>query len=53
MSVNLISGNQPNQASEAAKPAATPKPQQTQQAPSAEPSDTVTLKSTGTSSQTG
>jgi hypothetical protein len=46
MSVNLISSNHASQANEAAKPAA-PKPQQTQQKTSAQPSDTVTLKSTG------
>jgi hypothetical protein len=52
MSVNPISSSQASQANEAAKPAA-PKPQQTQQKSSAQPSDTVTLKSTGTASQTG
>jgi len=52
MSVNLISSSQASQANEAAKPAA-PKPQQTQQKSSAQPSDTVTLKSTGNASQTG
>jgi hypothetical protein len=53
MSVNLISSNQASQSNEAAKPAATPKPQQTQQSSGALPSDTVTLKSTGNASQTG
>jgi hypothetical protein len=49
MSVNPINSSQVN---EAAKPAA-PEPQQTQQKSSAQPSDTVTLKSTGNASQPG
>jgi len=52
MSVNPISSSQASQANEAAKPAA-PKSQQTQQKSSTQPSDTVTLKSTGNASQTG
>jgi hypothetical protein len=44
--VNSISSTHPNPASEAAKPAAAPKPQP-QQKTSPQPSDTVKLKSTG------
>lgn len=45
--VNPISNNQLSQASEAGKPAAPPKPPQPQPKSAPQPSDTVTLKSTG------
>jgi hypothetical protein len=46
--VNSISSAHTSLASEAARPAAPkPQPQQTQQKNSPQPSDTVTLKSTG------
>jgi hypothetical protein len=46
MTVKLISSTHASQTNEAAKTAAT-KPQQTQQKSAPQPSDTVTLKSTG------
>jgi hypothetical protein len=49
--VNPISANI-SHANEAAKPAA-PKPQQPQQKSSPQPSDTVTLKSTGSAGSNG
>jgi hypothetical protein len=51
--VNSISStSHATQANEAAKSAA-PKPQQTQQKSAPQPSDTVTLKSTGSANQSG
>ncbi|MGA7218254.1 MAG: hypothetical protein WBX38_08070 [Candidatus Sulfotelmatobacter sp.] len=53
--INPVSGSQASLATEAVKPAA-PNPQQTQQAPrqsNPQPSDTVTLKSTGNADQNG
>jgi hypothetical protein len=47
--VNPISSSPATQANQAAKPAA-PKPQQTQQKSTPQPSDTVSLKSTGKAS---
>jgi hypothetical protein len=50
--INPTSSATTSQASETAKPAA-PKPQQTQQKSSPQPSDTVTLKSTNAASSSG
>jgi len=46
--VNAISTTHASQSNEVVKPATTPKPQTQQQQKSHQPSDTVTLKSTGT-----
>jgi hypothetical protein len=50
--VSSISSSHASQASEAVKPAA-PKPQQAQQKSAPQPSDTVTLKSTGDANRDG
>ncbi|MGD0569426.1 MAG: hypothetical protein ABSA78_13575 [Candidatus Sulfotelmatobacter sp.] len=51
--VNAISSTHASQASEAVKSASNPKTQQEQQPKTQQPSDTVTLKSTGDANQTG
>jgi hypothetical protein len=51
--VNAISSVQASHASEAVKSASNPKTQQEQQPKTQQPSDTVTLKSTGSATQTG
>jgi hypothetical protein len=51
--VNAISSAQASQRSEAVKVASNSKPQQEQQPKTQQPSDTVTLKSTGGANQTG